>query len=120
MVCYQVLAQFAFNQGKSVLVTTHIKKQETKAFLVLSGLPFGADLKYRRFFWTEGEAARYVLYLRRVYKNRIVPHPALPAMDGGYKQVDEFLQRKNSKLKIRKEADFKHGGQQYLFQEVSK
>jgi hypothetical protein len=36
------------------------------------------------------------------------------AMDGGYKQVDEFLRCKNSKLKIRK-ADFQHGGQLYLF-----
>jgi hypothetical protein len=90
MVCYQVLAQFDFNQHRPVLVATHIKKQKAKAFLVLSGLPFCSGLKYRRFFKTKKEAARYVSYLRRVYKNRIVPHPALP------------------------------GGQLYLFQEVSK
>jgi hypothetical protein len=90
MVCYQVVAQFAFNQHRPALVSTHIKKQNAKYFLVLSGLPFGSDLKYRRFFKTKQEAARYVAYLRRVYKNRIVPYPALP------------------------------GGQLYLFQEVRK
>jgi hypothetical protein len=89
MLCYQVLAQFAFYQRKPALVSTHIKKQNAKSFLVLSGLPFGSGLKVRRFFKTKKEAARYVSYLRRVYKNRIVPYPALP------------------------------GGQQYLFQEVS-
>jgi hypothetical protein len=89
MVCYQVLAQFTFYQHKPVLVSTHIKKQRTKAFLVHSGLPFGSGLKIRRFFKTKKEAAYYVSYLRRVYKSRIVPFPALP------------------------------GGQQYLFQEVS-
>jgi hypothetical protein len=89
MVCYQVSVQYAFIQHKAVLVATHIKKQKAKAFLVLSGLPFGSGLKYRRFFKTKQEAARYVSYLRRVYKNCIVPYPALP------------------------------GGQLYLFQEVS-
>jgi hypothetical protein len=89
MVCYQVLAQFAFHQHKPALVSTHIKKQNAKAFLVRSRLPFGHGLKYRRFFKTKKEAVRYVSYLRRVYKNRIVLFPALP------------------------------GGQQYLFQEVS-
>jgi hypothetical protein len=84
MVCYQVLAQFAFNEEplgshKPVLVATHIKKQKAKAFLVSSGLPFGSGLKYRRFFHTKQEAARYVAYLRRVYKNRIFPFPALPS-----------------------------------------
>jgi hypothetical protein len=90
MVCYQVSAQFTFYQHKSALVSTHIKKQNVKAFLVSSGLPFGHGLKYRRFFHTKKEAARYVSYLCGVYKNRIVPFPALP------------------------------GGQLYLFQEVSK
>jgi hypothetical protein len=52
-------------------------------------LPFGHGLKYRRFFHTREEAARYVAHLRRIYKNRIDPYPPLP------------------------------GGQQYLFQEVS-
>jgi hypothetical protein len=89
MVCYQVLAQFAFYQHKPVLVATRIKKQRVKAFLVLSGLPFGSGLKYRRFFKTKKEAARYVAYLHAVYKGRIIPNPPLP------------------------------GGQQYLFQEVS-
>jgi hypothetical protein len=89
MVCYQVLVQFAFVQHKPVLVTTHIKKQKVRAFLVRSGLPFGSGLKYRRFFRTEKEASGYVTYLHTVYKNRVVPNPPLP------------------------------GGQQYLFQEVS-
>jgi hypothetical protein len=111
MVCYQVLAQFAFIQHKPVLVSTHTKKQNARAFLVRSGLPFGSGLKYRRFFKTEQEATRYVAYLHAVYKGRIVP----PATEGGCKQGNEFLQSKNSKLKIRKDADFKHGGQQYLF-----
>jgi hypothetical protein len=90
MVCYQVVAQFSFIRHKPVLVATHIKKHEVKAFLVSSGLPFGSGLKVRRFFRTEQEAAHYVSYLHGVYKNRIVPYPALP------------------------------GGQLYLFQEVSK
>jgi hypothetical protein len=89
MVCFQVTAQFAFSQRKPALVSTHIKKQTAKAFLVRSRLLFGHGLKYRRFFKTKKEAVRYVSYLHTVYKNRIVPFPALP------------------------------GGQQYLFQEVS-
>ena len=89
MVCYQVIVRYAFIQHKPVLVSTHTKKQKTKAFLVRSGLPFGHGLKHRRFFKTEREAARYVSYLYTVYKGRIVPNPPLP------------------------------GGQQYLFQEVS-
>jgi hypothetical protein len=116
MVCYQVLAQFAFieeplGSHKPVLVATHIKKQNAKAFLVVSGLPFGSRFKARRFFKTKQEAARYVSYLHAVYKGRSIP----PAMDGGCKQVDEFLRCKNSKLKIRREADFQHGGQLLLF-----
>jgi hypothetical protein len=78
MICYQVLAQFAFVQHKPVLVSTHTKKQRVKAFLVLSGLPFGHDLKYRRFFQAEEEAAQYVSYLHAVYKGRIIPNPPLP------------------------------------------
>jgi catabolite regulation protein CreA len=78
MVCYHVLAQFAFSRHKPVLVGTHIKKQNTKAFLVDSGLPFGSGTKIRRFFKTKKEAVRYVSYLRRVYKGRIVPRPPLP------------------------------------------
>jgi hypothetical protein len=78
MVCYQVLAQFAFIQHKPVLVATRIKKQKARAFLVLSGLPFGSTLKHYRFFRTKKEAAQYVSYLHAVYKNRIVPNPPLP------------------------------------------
>jgi hypothetical protein len=83
MVCYRVLVQYAFieeplGSHKAVLVSTHIKRQNAKAFLIRSGLLFGSGLKYRRFFKTEEEAARYVSYLHRVYKNRIVPYPALP------------------------------------------
>jgi hypothetical protein len=75
MVCYQVMAQFIFYQHRPALVSTHIKKQKAKAFLVLSGLPFGHRLKYSRFFHTKKEAARYVSYLHAVYKNRIIPNP---------------------------------------------
>jgi hypothetical protein len=89
MVCYQVLAQFVFIRHKPVLVSTHIKKQHARAFLVMSGLPFGPGLKHSRFFKTKKETARYVSHLHVVYKNRIVPYPPLS------------------------------GGQQYLFQEVS-
>jgi hypothetical protein len=78
MVCYQVSARFTFCNRKLALVSTHIKKQNAKPFLVLSGLPFASGLKYRRFFKTKKEAARYVSYLHAVYKGRIVPNPALP------------------------------------------
>jgi hypothetical protein len=78
MLCYQVTAQFTFHQHRPALVSTHIKKQKAKAFLVLSGLPFGHSLKYSRFFHTEKEAARYVAYLHAVYKGRIIPNPPLP------------------------------------------
>jgi hypothetical protein len=90
MVCYQVLTQFTFYQCRPALVSTHIKKQNARAFLVRSGLPFGHGLKSRRFFSTAQEAARYVAYLHAVYKGRIIPNPPLP------------------------------GGQLLLFQEVSK
>jgi hypothetical protein len=78
MVCYQVLAQFTFYQRKPALVSTHIKKQNARSFLVRSGLPFGSGLKYRRFFKTEKEVTRYVAYLHAVYKGRIIPNPPLP------------------------------------------
>jgi hypothetical protein len=78
MVCYRVLVQFAFIRHKPVLVSTHIKKQNAKAFLVRLGLPFGHGLKHRRFFRTEQEAARFVSHLHTVYKNRIVPNSPLP------------------------------------------
>jgi hypothetical protein len=89
MVCYQVLVQYAFIHHKAVLVSTHIKKQNARAFLIRSGSPFGSALKYRRFFKTKKEASGYAAHLHRVYKNCIVPNPPLP------------------------------GGQLYLFQEVS-
>jgi hypothetical protein len=78
MLCYQVLAQFTFYRRKPALVSTHIKKQNAKTFLVLSGLPFGSVLKHRRFFKTKKEAAWYVSYLHAVYKGRIIPSPPLP------------------------------------------
>jgi hypothetical protein len=78
MVCFQVTAQFTFYQHKPVLVSTHVKKQNAKAFLVMSGLPFGSGLKYRRFFHTKKEAAPYVSYLHAAYKGRIIPKPPLP------------------------------------------
>jgi hypothetical protein len=89
MVCYQVLVQYAFIRHKAVLVSTYTKKQNAKAFLVRSSLPFGSGLKHRRFFRTEQEAAQFISHLHTVYKNRIIPNPPLL------------------------------GGQQYLFQEVS-
>jgi hypothetical protein len=78
MVCCQVAAQFTFYQRKPALVSTHIKKQNAKPFLVRSRLPFGHGLKNSRFFKTEKEAAQYVSYLHAVYKGRIIPNPALP------------------------------------------
>jgi hypothetical protein len=78
MVCYQVSAQFTFCNRKPALVGMHIKKQNAKAFLVFSGLPFGSGLKYRRFFHTRQEAARYISYLHAVYTGRIIPNPPLP------------------------------------------
>jgi hypothetical protein len=78
MVCYQVLVQFTFHQRKPALVSTHVKKQTAKSFLVKSGLPFGHGLKYRRFFQTKKEAAQYVSHLHAVYKGRIIPNPPLP------------------------------------------
>jgi hypothetical protein len=83
MVCYQVTAQFTFYEEplgshRPALVSTHIKKQEAKDFLVLSRLPFGSGLKYSRFFSTEKEASDYVTYLHKVYANRTIPNPALP------------------------------------------
>jgi hypothetical protein len=112
MICYQVTAQFTFHaeplgSRRPALVSTHIKKQKAKAFLVLARLPFGSRLKYSRFFHTKKEASGYVSYLHAVYKNRTIPNPT--AMDGRCDQVHEFLQRKNSKLKISMEADFSAG-----------
>jgi hypothetical protein len=78
MVCYQVLARFTFYQHRPALVSTHIKKQNAKSFLVLSGLPFGSRLKVRRFFKTKQEAVQYVSYLHAVYKGRSIPNPSLP------------------------------------------
>jgi hypothetical protein len=78
MICYQVLARFAFIQHKPALVATRIIKQKAKSILVKSGLPFGSGLAYRRFFRTKKEAAQYAAYLHAVYKNRIVPNPPLP------------------------------------------
>jgi hypothetical protein len=78
MVCYQILAQFAFYRHKPVLVSTRIKKQNAKPFLVLSGLLFGSGLKYRRFFHIKKEASGYIAYLRKLYADRTIPNPALP------------------------------------------
>jgi hypothetical protein len=78
MVCYQVLARFAFHQHRPALVSTHVKKQNARPFLVRSRLPFGSGLKYRRFFHTKKEADRYAAYLHAVYKGRIIPNPPLP------------------------------------------
>jgi hypothetical protein len=78
MICYQVLVQYAFIHHKAVLVSTHIKKQNARAFLVRSGLPFGHRLKHHRFFKTKKEAVQFVSHLHAVYKNRIIPNPPLP------------------------------------------
>jgi hypothetical protein len=93
MVCYQVLARFAFHQHKPALVSTRIKKQPAPVFLVKTGLPFGSGLKYRRFFHTRQEAARHVAYLHAVYKGRIVPDSA---RSGGqflfnFEEVSEWI-----------------------------
>jgi hypothetical protein len=76
MVCYQVLAQFAFCNHKAVLVSTSQKQIEAKDFLITTGLPFGHGLKYRRFFTTEKEAAQYAAYLHNLYANRTISSPA--------------------------------------------
>jgi hypothetical protein len=109
MVCYQVSARYTFRGYKPFLVSAGIKKQKAAAFLARSGLPFGHRLKASRFFRTEREAARYVSYLYAVYKNHVIPDRA--AMDGRCDQAHEFLQRKNSKLKISMDADFSAGQQ---------
>jgi hypothetical protein len=80
MVCYQVLAQLAFCSHKPVLVSTSLKRIKAKSFLVVSGLPFGHGLKYRRFFATAKEAAQYTAYLHSVYVNRTI---SIPAGSGG-------------------------------------
>jgi hypothetical protein len=77
MVCYQVLVRFTFIRHKAALVSTRTKKQKARPYLILSGLPFGSVLKYRRFFRTQKEAARYIAHLRRVYKNRMAPKTPL-------------------------------------------
>jgi hypothetical protein len=76
MVCYQVLAQFAFCNHKAALVSTSLKRIEAKSFLVSSCLPFGRGLKYRRFFATAKEAARYMARLHYVYANHPISSPA--------------------------------------------
>jgi hypothetical protein len=76
MICYQVLAQFAFINHKAALVSTTMKRIEAKDYLVATGLPFGHGLKYRRFFPTEQEAAQYIDYLHNHYANRTVSSPA--------------------------------------------
>jgi hypothetical protein len=80
MVCYQVLAQFAFRNYKTVLVSTRLKRIEAKPFLVTTGLPFGHGLKYRRFFETAKEAVQYLAHLYSVYTNRTI---SIPASSGG-------------------------------------
>ena len=77
MPCYQGTVQFAFINHKAFLVSTHIKPQKAKPFLVMSCLPFGRSLKHSRFFLTQKEAACYVAHLRKVYEGRIAPPPAL-------------------------------------------
>jgi hypothetical protein len=76
MLCYQVTAQFTFHHHRPALVSAKIKKQNSKAFLVRSCLPFGHRLKISRLFKTEKETAQYVSYLHTVYKNRMVSNPA--------------------------------------------
>jgi 4-diphosphocytidyl-2C-methyl-D-erythritol kinase len=78
MVYYQVSARFVFAQGKSALVSAHIKKhRNAAAHLVHFGLLSGSGLKVGRFFRTQKEAARYVSYLRTVYKNRVISNTPL-------------------------------------------
>jgi hypothetical protein len=76
MICYQVSVQFAFDHQRPLLLSTHIKKQDAPAFLVLSALPFGQGRKTYRFFHTEQEAAQYVSYLHVMYKDRTLSSPA--------------------------------------------
>jgi hypothetical protein len=123
MVCYQVTAQFVFHQHRPALLSTHVKKQKAKAFLVLSGLPFGHGLKYSRFFHTKKEAVQYVSYLHAVYKGRIIPNPAQScARTGegvGISMPHGVGLNKCRCMRINVSSPPLPGGQQYLFQEVS-
>lgn len=51
------------------------KKADGKAFLVLSGVPFGRPLNQSRFFKTEKEALGFAAYLKGRYKNRVCTNP---------------------------------------------
>jgi hypothetical protein len=119
MVCYQVLAQFAFSYHNAALVSTHIKKQTAQAFLVLSGLPFGHSLKYCRFFKTKKETARYVSYLHTVYKNRIMPYPAQNGTQNIERVPTKNAARRGAQKRPLYAVDLSSpalpGGQLYLF-----
>jgi hypothetical protein len=78
MLCYQVTAQFVFHQHRPVLVSTHIKKQNAKAFLVFPACLSVMVSNTAVFFHTKKEASGYVSRLHTVYKNRIISSPALP------------------------------------------
>jgi hypothetical protein len=80
MVCYQIVARFAFNQHKPVLVAMHIKKQKAKDFLVLSGLPFGSGLNYRRFSIPNKKRPGMSRIFIRSIKAALFPIPPFPAV----------------------------------------
>jgi hypothetical protein len=124
MLCYQVTVQFTFHQHGPTLVSTHVKKQRAKAFLVLSGLPFGHGLKYSRFFKTKKEAAQYVAYLQSIYKGHIIPNPAQLCARTGEGFIGIMPHgvglNKCRCMRINISSPPLPGGQLLLFQEVSK
>jgi hypothetical protein len=75
---FQVSVRFVFCGHKAALVSTHIKQQNAAALPLLSCPPLGSGLKFSRFFKTKKEAARYVSFLRSLYKNRVAANPPLP------------------------------------------
>jgi hypothetical protein len=121
MVCFQVMAQFTFYQHRPTLVSSHIKKQEAKPLLVLSGLPFRHGLKYSRFFHTKKEASDYVAYLHKVYADRIIPNPR-PKLAHEILSVSRQEMPHGAGLKKGRSTGLIYqaplpGGQLYLFQE---
>jgi hypothetical protein len=84
MLSYQVTAQFAFHQHRSALVSTHIKKQRAKAFLVLSGLPFGHGLKCSRFFHTKKKRFNMSPVFIKFTKAALFQIPPFPAVSFHY------------------------------------
>jgi hypothetical protein len=82
--CYQVLIQFAFSQGKPALVSKHIKKQNAKPFLILSCLSFGQGSSTAAFFKQEKKRrSMFYIYIRSI-KAAVFPIRPYPAVSFYY------------------------------------